>query len=40
MVDVGLGGLSLLLEVHILMPMVEDGRNVLTFIKGRSEDKS
>jgi hypothetical protein len=39
-VDVGLGGLSLLLEVHLLTPMVEDGRNVLTFIKGRSEDKS
>jgi hypothetical protein len=40
MVDVDLGGLSLLLEVHILTPMVEDGWNVLAFIKGRSKDKS
>ncbi len=39
-VDVGLGGLSLLLEVCVLTPMVEDGRNVLTFIEGRSVDKS
>ncbi len=40
MVNVGLGGLSLLLEIRVLTPMVEDCRNVLTFIKGRSEDKS
>jgi hypothetical protein len=39
-VDVGLGGLFLLLEVHVLMPMVEDGQNVLTFIEGRSKNKS
>ncbi len=39
MVDVGLGGLSLL-EVRVLTPMVDDGRNVLTFIEGRSKDKS
>jgi hypothetical protein len=38
--DAGLGSLSLLLEVHILMTMVEDGWNVLTFIEGRSKDKS
>ncbi len=39
-VDVCFGGLSLLVEVPVLTPMVDDSWNVLTFIEGRSKDKN